>query len=106
VRSGRILVEIYHHSKKTEWLSVPRRREISQVLWDENDYGGTPNTNQVLVLVETNYGVSGMHSAQRYTHFSQLKTLEGAFGLPCPNHACDADVSVMSDLFSGGQHDD
>jgi hypothetical protein len=36
---------------------------------------------------------------QPYTHFSLLKTLEGGFGLTCLNHACDAIVKAMSDLF-------
>jgi len=76
-----------------------RGRNAIVVLWDENDYSGTPNTNQVLLIVETNYGVSGVKSMQPYTHFSLLKTLEGAFGLPCLNHACEATVKVMSDLF-------
>jgi len=74
------------------------------LMWDENDYSVTPNTNQVLVIVDTNYGVRGVQSTQRYTHFSLLKSLEGGFGLPCLNHACDASVKVMSDLF-GGDHD-
>jgi hypothetical protein len=72
------------------------------VLWDENDYSATPNTNQVLVIVDTNYGVKGVQSTQMYTHFSLLKSLEGGFGLPCLNHACDANVNAMSDLFAGG----
>lgn len=71
------------------------------VLWDENDYSATPNTNQVLVIVDTNYGVHGVQSTAMYTHFSLLKSLEGGFGLPCLNHACDANVKVMSDLFAG-----
>jgi hypothetical protein len=70
------------------------------VLWDENDYSATPNTNQVLLTVETNYGVSGVQSNDLYTHFSLLKTLEAGFGLPCLNHACDANVATMSDLFA------
>jgi phosphatidylinositol-3-phosphatase len=75
------------------------------VLWDENDYSVAPNTNQVLVIVETNYGVHGVKSGRRYTHFSLLKTLEAGLDLPCLNHACDSDVHVMSDLFAGGDHD-
>jgi phosphatidylinositol-3-phosphatase len=70
------------------------------VVWDENDYSATPNTNQVVLSVETNYGVSGVQSANFYTHFSLLKTLEGGLGLPCLNHACDANVATMSDLFA------
>ena len=69
------------------------------VLWDENDYSQAPNTNQVLTIVDTNYGVHGVQSGQFYTHFSLLKSLEGAFGLPCLNHACDSSANAMSDLF-------
>ena len=75
-------------------------RSAIVVVWDENDYAATPITNKVLVVVDTNYGDHGVHSAQRYNHFSLLKTLESAFGLPCLNHACDANVHVMSDLFA------
>ncbi len=70
------------------------------VLWDENDYSTAPNTNQVMLIVDTNYGTGGKRSAVRYNHFSLLKTLEAGFGLPCLNHACDGNVAVMSDLFA------
>jgi hypothetical protein len=69
------------------------------VLWDENDYSYAPNTNQVLVIVDKNYGIHGAQSSVPYNHFSLLKSMEAAFGLPCLNHACDSNVSVMSDLF-------
>ena len=69
------------------------------VLWDENDYSvGHPN--QVLTIVDTNYGAHGVQSANFYTHYSLLKSLEAGFGLPCLNHACDANVKVMTDLFA------
>lgn len=71
------------------------------VLWDENDYSFAPNTNQVLVIVDTNYGIHGVQSPAPYNHFSLLKSLEAGFSLPCLNHACDSNVNVMSDLFSG-----
>ena len=74
------------------------------VVWDENDYSFVPNLNQVLVIVDTNYGGRGGQSANYYTHFSLLKSLESGFQLPCLNHACDSNVNVMSDLFGGG-HD-
>lgn len=76
-----------------------RGKNAIVVLWDENDYSLTPNTNQVLTIVDTNYGGQGLHSGQFYTHFSLLKSLESGLGLPCLNHACDAGVKVMSDLF-------
>jgi phosphatidylinositol-3-phosphatase len=75
------------------------------VLWDENDYSVAPNNNQVALIVDTNYGVNGKKSATQYNHFSLLKSLESAFELPCLNHACDANVQVMSDLFGGRDHD-
>jgi hypothetical protein len=75
-------------------------RNAIVVVWDENDYSHAPNTNQVVLVVDTNYGVRGVHSNVRYTHFSLLKSLESGFRVPCLNHACDADVEVMSDLFA------
>ncbi len=76
------------------------------VVWDENDYSVAPTINQVLTIVNTNYGPSGIQSDKFYTHFSLTKTLDAAFGLPCLNHACDSDVKIMSDLFqqSGDGH--
>lgn len=67
------------------------------VMWDENDF--KPTANQVPTIVETNYGVHGVASARPYNHFSLLKTLEAGFGLPCLNHACDKNVSLMTDMF-------
>jgi hypothetical protein len=73
------------------------------VVWDENDYAHSPVVNQVVAIVDTNYGPKGVKSAQFYTHYSLLKTLEAGLGLPCLNHACDSNVHVMSDLFGGAQ---
>jgi len=91
--------ELVHAIKKSDTWEDGRNAII--IVWDENDYSLAPNTNQVILIVDTNYGVHGVQSAKRYTHFSLLKSLEAAFELPCLNHACDKDVSVMSDLFGG-----
>ena len=83
-------------------------RNAIVILWDENDYAIAPITNQVLLIVDTNYGVRSMKSNNYYNHFSLLRTIEGGFGLPCLNHACDNDSHVMSDLFAPtgkGDHD-
>ena len=80
-------------------------RNAVVVLWDENDYSLAPNINQVMLIVDTNYGVHGVPSGRRYTHFSLLKSLESGFDLPCLNHACDGNVNVMSDLFRAGDRD-
>jgi phosphatidylinositol-3-phosphatase len=68
------------------------------VVWDENDYSSLPN--QVVAIVDTNYGVSGVTSHARYNHFSLLKTVEAGFGLSYLNHAADENVPLMSDLFA------
>ncbi|MGA8864808.1 MAG: alkaline phosphatase family protein [Gallionella sp.] len=75
------------------------------VLWDENDYSLYPNKNQVPVIVVTNYSKGGVQSANMYNHFSLLKSIESGLGLPCLNHACDANVQVMADLFGGHGQD-
>ena len=69
------------------------------IVWDEDDYSVSPTVNKVLLMVDTNYGSHGVQSSAPYNHFSLLKTIEGALGLPCLNHACDSTVNVMSDLF-------
>jgi phosphatidylinositol-3-phosphatase len=73
-------------------------RSAIVILWDENDYS-TITPNQVVLIVETNYGPHHLRSSKFYDHYSLTKTLDGAFRLPCLNHACDAGVEVMSDLF-------
>jgi hypothetical protein len=80
------------------------------IVWDENDYSGSPtqssglfplpNQNRVVLTVETNRdGHGGVQSGNYYNSYSLLKSMEAAFGLPCLNHACDSSVAVMSDLF-------
>ncbi len=73
-------------------------RSAIVILWDENDYS-TLTSNQVVLIVDTNYGPHQIQSTKFYDHYSLTKTLDAAFRLPCLNHACDADVEVMSDLF-------
>ena len=74
-------------------------RSAIVVVWDEDDYSVSPTTNKVLVIVDTSYGSHGLKSSTPYNHFSLTKSIEGALGLPCLNHACDTAVNVMSDLF-------
>jgi len=74
------------------------RRSAIVILWDENDYS-TRTSNQVVAIVDTNYGQHRVASTRFYDHYSLTKTLDAAFNLPCLNHACDNGVEVMSDLF-------
>jgi hypothetical protein len=73
-------------------------RSAIVILWDENDYSPI-TSNQVVTIVDTNYGDHGSQSAHFYNHYSLTKTLDAAFKLPCLNHACDPGVEVMADLF-------
>jgi phosphatidylinositol-3-phosphatase len=66
--------------------------------WDENDYS-TSTVNQVVRIVDTNYGPHRIQSSKFYDHYSLTKKLDAAFRLPCLNHACDKGVTVMADLF-------
>src|SRR5260370_30902404 len=66
--------------------------------WDENDYSLTPNTNQGVLIVETNHGVHGVKSANFLTHFSLIKCLEGRFGPLCLQHAYSRHTHVISAL--------
>jgi len=95
-----ILVRAIHASKV--WKEG---RTAIVVLWDENDYSVAPSTNQVLTIVDKNYGPQGLKSNIYYNHFSLLKSIESGLRLPCLNHACDASVPVMSDLFVKDQDD-
>jgi hypothetical protein len=85
------------------------------IVYDENDYSGTANAqpantvwpeqylNSVIMVVETNSAYAkGVKSDKFYNSYSLLKSLEAGFRLPCLNHACDKDVSVMADLFGEG----
>jgi hypothetical protein len=58
-----------------------------------------PVLNQVMAIVDTNYGFHGMKSTHFYDHFSLLRWIEGGFNLPCLNNVCDARVRAMTDLF-------
>ncbi|HUD25040.1 MAG TPA: alkaline phosphatase family protein [Burkholderiaceae bacterium] len=77
-------------------------RNAIVVVWDENDYSSLPN--QVVTIVDTNYGVSKTTSNVKYNHFSLLKTIEAGFGLSYLNHAADHTVPLMSDLFAPADH--
>jgi hypothetical protein len=92
------IVSSIHHSPA--WHDG---RSVILTVWDENDYSVAPTINKVLAIVDTNYGREHVESSQFYTHFSLLKSVEAGLGLPCLNHACDADTAVMSDLF-GREH--
>ena len=57
------------------------------------------NTNQIMVIVDTNYALGPVLSSRYYPHYSLHKSIKAGFGLPCLNHACDKSTAAMSDMF-------
>ena len=97
IMQGDLTVQRIYTAIKSSKIWRDRRAAIV-ILWDENDYS-TTTPNQVVTVVETNYGPHKIRSLNYYDHYSLTKTLDAAFRLPCLNHACDAGVEVMADLF-------
>jgi hypothetical protein len=81
------------------------------ITWDEDDFsdsgqpgtgccGANPGGGHVATIVIKNHGNDGhVVDSTAYNHYSLLRTMEGAFGLPCLAHACDSDVPEMTPLF-------
>ena len=72
--------------------------------------GVTPNApsnfggGHIPTLVITNHGRGAQTDDTPYSHYSLLRTLEDAFGLPTHlGHAADADVTPMRKLFAVGE---
>jgi hypothetical protein len=57
----------------------------------------------VLIAI-TNYGVRGVQDARFQSHYSLLKTIEAAFGLPYLGHAKDATTNTLAPLLVPSQN--
>jgi phosphatidylinositol-3-phosphatase len=81
------------------------------ITWDEDDFsdsgqlgtgccGANPGGGHVATIVIRNHG-NLAHTVDNtaYNHYSLLRTMEDAFGLPCLAHACDSVVPKMTPLF-------
>ena len=63
------------------------------------------NFNDKVVLIAiTNYGVRGVHDTRFQSHFSLLKTIEAAFGLPYIGHAADATTNTLAPLLAPSEN--
>jgi hypothetical protein len=59
------------------------------------------NFNDKVVLIAiTNYGVRGVQDSRVQSHYSLLKTIEAAFGLPYLGHAADATTNTLAPLLA------
>jgi phosphatidylinositol-3-phosphatase len=85
-------------------------RNAIVITWDEDDYAdsGQPGTGccgsnvgggHVVTIVITNHGMYPVQDGTAYNHYSLLRSMEAAFGVPCLAHACDAVVPPMTSLF-------
>jgi hypothetical protein len=54
----------------------------------------------VLTIVATNYGVRGVQDNTFYTHYSLLRTIEAAFGLPYLRHAADPTTHTLAPMLA------
>jgi phosphatidylinositol-3-phosphatase len=73
------------------------QRSLLVITWDEND--NSPG-NQVATIVVADQVPPGFRSAVAYNHYSLLRTIEAAWGLP-PLTTNDARATVMTDFFAG-----
>jgi hypothetical protein len=85
-------------------------RNAIVITWDEDDFsdsgqpgtgccGADPGGGHVVTIVITNHGDDHITDNTAYNHYSLLRTMEAAFGLPCLAHACDSVVPRMTPLF-------
>jgi len=63
------------------------------------------NFNDKVVLITiTNYGVRGVQDTRFQSHYSLLKTIEAAFGLPYLGHAADATTNTLAPLLAPSEN--
>ncbi|PYT70778.1 MAG: hypothetical protein DMG39_14815, partial [Acidobacteria bacterium] len=61
-------------------------------------YAPANYNDRVVFIAITNYGVHGIQDTRFYNHFSLLKTIEAAFGLPFLGHAADSTTNTLAPL--------
>jgi phosphatidylinositol-3-phosphatase len=63
-------------------------------------YAAANFNDKVVLIAITNYGVRGVQDARFQSHYSLLKTIEAAFGLPFLGHAADATTNTLAPLLA------
>ena len=56
--------------------------------------------DKVVLIAITNYGVRGVTDSRFHSHYSLLKTIEAAFGLPYVGHAADSTTNTLAPLLA------
>ena len=60
--------------------------------------------DQVVLIAITNYGVRGVQDSRVQSHYSLLKTIEAAFGLPYLGHAADSTTKTLAPLLAPSEN--
>jgi hypothetical protein len=64
------------------------------------------NFNDKVVLIAiTNYGVCGVQDTRFQSHYSLLKTIEAAFGVPYLGHAADSTTNTLAPLLAPSENE-
>ena len=110
--------DAYVGSTVSEIMSSHTWREGNNAIvitWDEDDFsdsgqlgtgccGANPGGGHVVTIVITNKGPIHVTDNTPYNHYSLLRSIEDAFGLPHLAHAGDAVVTSMTPLFHPSRH--
>lgn len=73
-----------------------QQNSLLLITWDEDDFTGS---NQVDMLAVGSQVKRGYVSSPTYNHYSTLRTIESAWGLPALTTSGDGAASSMSDFF-------
>jgi phosphatidylinositol-3-phosphatase len=68
-------------------------------------YAAANFNDKVVLIAITNYGVRGVQDARFQSHYSLLKTIEAAFGLPYLGHANDATTNTLAPLLAPSENE-
>jgi len=60
--------------------------------------------DQIVLIAITNYGVRGVQDSRVQSHYSLLKTIEAAFGLPYLGHAADSTTNTLAPLLAPSEN--
>jgi len=63
-------------------------------------YAAANFNDKVVLIAITNYGVRGVQDPRFQSHYSLLKTIEAAFGLPYLGHAADSTTNTLAPLLA------
>jgi hypothetical protein len=69
-------------------------------------YAESNFNDKVVLIAITNYGVRGVRDPRFQSHYSLLKTIEAAFGLPFLGHAADSTTNTLAPLLAPADNQD